>query len=517
MTDVLSSKELTNAAPKSFSIPAGAVKIEGFENFTQSPAHNAMLGVGQGREYLVVGAGTAPNAMNYDVMSVAYYPTLADVYRRAQAHYRWDKTHFVALPASWNAWAYFEAYVGPFMRSPWAQSAVFLKNLDRWIESFPVPSKKVPGLVAYFQDTDKRARDIQTPIKPGKYLKKFFGDILDEDEIQTLAMEWSNQYSPRKLNVTQDADEIERVYRGKYNGSCMYFKHGEHNGDQHPARVYAGPDLGIAYIGDTDSADARCLVWPSKKLYYPKFYGDYFRMESSLINAGYTAGEEEDFEGARLQRIPYGGGFILPYLDTHENVTDTGSYLVLDDDGEIGARNTNGLSDPVARCGHCEEITDRDELVYSRSADLSICESCRDRSYFYCEEMDDYYHDDDGVHVEGGRVVSEQGVRSMANRDEVFWCEETERYYLSRAYDHTVLTDGRTVELSVAETNGYFCAFSDQFSLDHESKQELSDGRYVDMDMVSNQIELDAWCDSNGVTLVGALKDDNQIELDLAA
>jgi hypothetical protein len=466
----------------------------------------------------VIGTKGQGYGLSYDVLSRYYYPTMREVQERLTLSYGWKSVHIVALPASATSpWQYYETYISPFVNGPWGFLPVFMDNLERWIESYPVPSKKVPGLVAYFQDADKRARDIQTPIKPGKYLKKFFGDILSEEEIQDLAMAWSNKYSPRKLNVTQDADEIERIYRGKYNGSCMHFANGTFEGDQHPARVYAGPDLAIAYIGDIDSVDARCLVWPSKKVFFPKFYGDYYRMESSLISAGWREGDEDDFRGARIQRLPYSGGFILPYLDTHEYVRDNGTYLVLDDNGDIGARNTNGLSDEQSRCDDCEDATDSDDLTYIAPLDRSVCSCCRDNGYFYCDEMDEYYRDEDGVSVEGMGTYSQRGVDRMVNRDTVFYCDETEEYYSASSYDHTELTDGRTVELSVAERKGYFCAFSDQYSLDHDTKQELSDGRYVDLDMVSNSAELDAWCDREGVTLVGPLKDDNQIEFDLAA
>lgn len=517
MTDTVATKE-SSAAAVAKAVPATsvAVKIEGFDNASRSPIQDGFVEPFKAADFLVV--GQARSSFTYDVLHSFSFSTAEAVVDYLQrAGYR--SKHIVSLPAEkgYSPWSYFEKYVLPFMHCPWNGNSIFSDNLDRWIESFPIPSKKVPGLVAYFQDADKRARDIQTPIKPGKYLKKFFGDLLSEETIQALALEWTNAYSPRTLNVTQDADEIERIYRGKYNGSCMHFRHGDHSGDEHPARVYAGPDLGIAYIGDIDSADGRCLVWPDKKIYFGKFYGDYHRLEASLIAAGYSEGEEEEFSGARLQRIPYGSSFVLPYIDTHESVRDNGTWLILDNDGDIGARNTNGLSDELSHCDDCEETTDSDDLTYIGSLDRSVCSCCRAENYFYCDEMHDYYRDEDGVEVEGMGTYSQRGVDRMVDRETVFFCEETEEYYSASSYDHTVLTDGRTVALHIAEERGYFCAFSDQYSLDHGTKQEISDGRYVDLDMVSNTAELDAWCDGEGVTLVGAIKDENQIELALAA
>lgn len=506
-------------------IPTNAwvVKIDGLPHVTRSAPHEALeypfdAAVG-GRSYIVVavrGLGGRADTLCLDVeaLSTTWNPTPEGLWNDRVRVYGWKKAHIVSAPPS--DWTTAHAYLHRFISSPWANKPVFLENIERWIESFPVPSLSVPGLVAYFQDANKRARDIQTPIKPGKYLKKFFGDILSEAEIHEMAMEWSNEYAARELFVTQDADEIERVYRGKYNGSCMHFGSGCYAGDEHPARVYAGPDLGIAYIGDTDSVDGRCLIWPSKKLYFPKFYGDSHRMEAALVAKGWKAGDEGDFEGARLQRLPYGDGFILPYLDTAEAVRDNGQWLIIDDGGNIGARNTNGLSDGIEICDDCEEQCD--DRTYIGSVDRCVCEYCRDSNYFYCDEMDDYYPDDQRVEVEGYSYdyLSQSGVERAVSRGVLFFCDLSETYYSSNNYEQVELTDGSTAEASRAERDGYFCEYSEQWSVDEDTKQELSDGTFIDSGMISGSY-LDAWLEERGVTLAGAIPSEDQIEMDLAA
>lgn len=524
MTDAVVAKSAEQVNERK-AIPAntGVVAIDGLPQVTRTAPHDGLsfpFDTVTNREFLMVYVREhydGSRTVGYDVAGNVYNQSPEHLWDRYQ-HHGWRQLHIVSdAPALPGGWPHFSNYFSPFLESPWARKEVFINNLERWIESFPVPSKKVPGLVAYFQDTDKRARDIQTPIKPGKYLKKFFGDLLSEEEIHEMALEWSNQYAARKLNVTQDADEIERIYRGKYNGSCMHFGSGGFAGPEHPARVYAGPDLGIAFIGDMDNADGRCLVWPSKKMFYPKFYGDSHRMEAALIAAGWRAGDEDDFDGARLQRIPYSGGFVLPYLDTSDNVTDDGKWLVVDQRGDIGARNTNGLSDEVEVCDDCEDACD--DRTYIGSVDRHVCEHCRDSNYFYCDEMDDYYPDDERVpvHSDTHYALSQRGADYGVNRGRLFFCELSDAYYSCRDYEQVELTDGRTAEAGKAELNGYFCEFSEQWSVDFDARQELSDGRYIDMDMVGSPSELDAWLEGEGVTLVGAIKDDNQIELDLAA
>ncbi len=59
--------------------------------------------------------------------------------------------------------------------SPW-----FFNNFRRWAEMLPAPSETLPGRLAYYQSVEKRVRDIRTPIKPGKWLQKVFGDILTQ-------------------------------------------------------------------------------------------------------------------------------------------------------------------------------------------------------------------------------------------------------------------------------------------------------------------------------------------------
>lgn len=137
--------------------------------------------------------------------------------------------------------------------SPWETEGWWRLNQHIWQEHAPVGSEKHPGLLSYYQDPIKRVADIRTPIKPGRYLKKYFSHLLSEQEIRQCAIKWEEAFSPRELKVTQDADEIESVYEHGPS-SCMAGGDGNFSGYCHPSRVYAGPDLGIAYIGPKDAA-----------------------------------------------------------------------------------------------------------------------------------------------------------------------------------------------------------------------------------------------------------------------
>jgi hypothetical protein len=431
--------------------------------------------------------------------------------------------HVMLLPQSvaYDPWGYDGRELMGFFRSPWGRMPWARAHVLRWVEHLPAPSETVPGLLSYYQSPEKRARNIRTPIKPGKYLKKFFADVLSEEQIHELALMWSNAYSLRKLNVTQDADEIEQVYRGAYNGSCMHFGNGEFSGPEHPARVYAGPDLGIAYIGDAEKADARCLVWPEKKIFYPKWYGDGPRLEAALLADGWKAADEDAFQGARLRRIPvdeYEERFVAPYVDVSERLRDDGEYLIIDHHGGIDTRFTNGLSAPVLRCDDCGAGTDVDDS-YATYDGRVICSCCIRDDYFRCDSADAYYPNEQRAPTPEGEdySYSTDAMERMVASDRWFYCDVTETNYPARLHEAVRLTDYRTCELSYAEANGYFCAAADAWSLNVDGRLTLSDDREVDRDGFPSLTALREWLESEGVTATGADHAPDQLTLELAA
>lgn len=424
--------------------------------------------------------------------------------------------HVCRIPEGMSPYDYRMKEIDPVLNdNPWLAYDWFRDNALRWVEHLPRPSEKIEGLLAYFQTPEKRARDIRTPIKPGKYLRKFFSDVLTEEQIHEHALEWTNRFALRELHVTQDSDEIERVYKGAYLGSCMHFGNDNYAGDEHPARVYGGNmDLGIAYIGDTDSPEARCLVWPSKKIYFPKWYGDGPRLEASLKAAGYEAGDESDFDGARLVRIPYGSGFVVPYSDTHSEADDRGTHLVLAC-GDVDLRNTSGVSFEARRCEDCGECVSEDEITFVGPYEgRGVCPSCRDDDYFFCEGDETYHSDADRAPTPDGYAVS---LHHVCRSSDWFFCEHTECYYPYNGYSEVSLVEGGYCVESYAEQHGFYCSYSEEWSLETDEKLELSDGRYVSNDSFSNRAELEDWLEREDVTLAGTDEHPDQIELPVAA
>ncbi|WP_062227633.1 hypothetical protein [Aureimonas frigidaquae] len=333
------------------------------------------------------------------------------------------------------------------LTTPWAEHQFFMHNYDRWVLHMPTLSVKHPGLVSYYQSEEKRGRNIRTPIKPGRYLKKFFGELLDEETIQSLAIEWETWATPPELNVTQDADEIETVYRDGPH-SCMAYSASHFEGCCHPARVYAGPDLAIAYIGPKNDAAGRVVVWPEKKI-YSTIYGDIHRTKAALHAAGYKEIENnEEFDGARIRSIYDSrlGCYVVPYLDTHDYAEDAGQYLVLDDSGGIHCRWTNGTNvedpEPSSDCDECGDNTPDSNLSYVRDHG-EFCPHCVETYTFLCDETFNRHHTD-----ERNEGPQEQEYGPDAN---TFYCDATDTFYLAstrhphrRTYSSVAMSNGET-------------------------------------------------------------------------
>lgn len=327
----------------------------------------------------------------------------------------WDPSRNIdryKVPAKGTEWRIREYYAGEDYPAVW--------TAERWYREseyaalhYPRRSHEKPDMVAFTPSEEWGRDDRQKRISPGRYLSRFFGDVLSSEEIQEWALKHDQKYAPRDLKLAETAEEIERVYvdgpRSCMAGDCFAT-------EVHPTTVYAAGDLALAYIENGDGEpSARCLVWPEEKI-RSRIYGDRERLEEALDRAGYENGS---LAGARIRKVrdSYRGTYILPYIDGARAVRDDGDYFVIDPAGGICAESTHGF----AFAGHCascgEGINRREDLIehdgrlycdYCADMYLLLCEECyeyTDRDWaretpdgeYYCTECyDEYVHHCDG-------------------------------------------------------------------------------------------------------------------------
>ena len=327
---------------------------------------------------------------------------------------------FSSLSGGWRKIDY-----GTWQKPVFANEQWFVDSKYYWLHCCHV-STDDPMMLAYTQSGDKAVRDIQTRVRPGRYLQQFFSDVLSEKDIRYWAERQQALADNSDLHFVPntDPDGWEWVYEHASGfTSCMQYNHptsrylasGLH-GDNHPVRVYCHPknDLALAYLGDKQHSDsgrvyARAIVNQDTKTWV-RLYGD-SRIEHALTAKGYSG--DGDLSGQRLRCIdnPVGTGYLMPYLDgdttrvsqRYDRITGE-DYFLVDEDGEYDAQNSNGImeGEPQATCPCCGGSCDEDDMTYVEDRGESICNNCLNDLYTYAygRQWRDYYPNDDVIYCE---------------------------------------------------------------------------------------------------------------------
>jgi hypothetical protein len=278
---------------------------------------------------------------------------------------------------------------GTYMPLPWRDELWFMANATD--DHYAHVSKDRNGMVAYTADAEKGSQDIQTRIKPGRYLKRFFGDVLTDEQIRELARTFSGKFEDNVLCLATTPDEIEEVYTTGPR-SCMKAQASEYASSPiHPTRVYGAGDLAIAFMRRAAQITARSLVWPAKKVHC-RIYGDEDRFRPLLTEADYTE-KWSGFVGARLLRIAapkHKGYLVIPCIDAEVGLRDKGDHLLMvgaGDGGNLSTRSTGGISGiswPLNTCDACGSGCDEEAAVYIEYREEYWCERCVDNYTFTC-------------------------------------------------------------------------------------------------------------------------------------
>ena len=333
---------------------------------------------------------------------------------------------------------------GPYKAVPWV--ATLAPIADHFVHL----SLEHEGFVSFTETPAKGEADIQTPMKPARYLKRFYPDLADH-----VARDLASALEKRvEVKFAVTADDIENIYLTGP-GSCMSKVQSDFEGHCHPVRVYGDSDLQLAYI--TDSAGqpiARTLVWPEQKR-FSRIYGHEALLRQQLERDGYTQGS---LAGARIRRIDEDTGrVVMPYID------NAGSFGVVDDNwliigGPLCATMTDGIAHLIAMraCARCEDDVSADDMILVD--DERWCEHCADHHSFASDLTGDRFSEDAEREVVVDRRKHTCIYASWAEheRDEdAFFCDATGEWYAQSSFHPVSRDDGEVwVDWYAAEHGG---------------------------------------------------------------
>lgn len=281
------------------------------------------------------------------------------------------------------------------------------------VMQWPHIAESNPNRLAYTRDTAAGKADRQTLTSVGKFIKRHWSKVPDHvlRDAQTV-------YHPDTLEIGQG---IEFLIQGVELGprSCMQsgYKSIPFNSDDlftlkewvkdpdneepdwydHPYSVYCesfGWKMAIRKSSE-GVINGRCLILDDgTNMCYVRSYARGERdddtsqtdhvIEAWLNDKGY---EKLDCwpAGAKVEAVPMGGQFLLPYIDgscaTERalNLSSCRSFFYRDDSGEYICRNTDGSADyepasALVECSDCEELVDEDTVF--RFDNRCVCNEC---------------------------------------------------------------------------------------------------------------------------------------------
>lgn len=294
------------------------------------------------------------------------------------------------------------------------------------------------GMIAFTENAQKGAADVQKRMKPGKFIRQYFGELLNERHgenranaiIADMAAQFGNAVKEEDLLYASTPEEIEWVYTHGPS-SCMAHGVGDYDTRDwgHPTRIFGAGDLKVAYIKRNGRVTARALIWPEKKV-MTRIYGDATRIEPLLKREGYKFGGAHCLDGAKLVKQKHGtrfeNGYAVPYVDGQSWARDDGDHLVIDNaKGVIYLLNTCGSAEGGTKCAICDRLWRSGEMMNYRNSPntrpVRACNKCWEKNTWECALTGDRYGKD---------------YPKVRMADGTFWAEGTFRHHgFTCAYD----------------------------------------------------------------------------------
>lgn len=313
--------------------------------------------------------------------------------------------------------------------------------------------------IAFTESPVKGDMDIQLAMAVSSYLGRYFPN-LPGDEISRIA----GQFGVEKyqMKISMKPDDFERIYSGQNvrsessgHESCMKYDKDHFGTAVHPARVFGGGDLAIAWIEDPDQPFlhvlARANIWPEQKTYiriYSRAESFKVKLEAQLRAQGYK--RADNFDGAKLLRIVHATEhgrelLVVPYSDgNHHTATDTGEHLVIARRGDVDLSTTEGKAwsnRPVPmRCEKTgfEMMSNQAVMVNTRRGTQQWCAEAVNQFAYVCPCAGGRWSTADyppvSVVVDIGNGVTEQWCPAQAETYS-FLCQKTNLVYSRGNYN----------------------------------------------------------------------------------
>lgn len=253
--------------------------------------------------------------------------------------------------------------------------------------------------ISYFKDFKDWKRGKRTTTKFRKFLLKV-NPILTQKQLDYLYTFFEDRYKECTYTFFQDKN-FESVYREKpapytssfnyscINGSCMGYSKNDDFKGFHPVNVYDNSDWDIVYCRDEKGRlSARTLVYLPKNLYvniYSCNQKSGNALAKHLEDLGFECSNlDEDYYGAKLNKIEYRNRYIMPYLDICQDLRDCGEYFEMCKSrySEACGNNQSGfLGYEIFHCQCCGDSMQEDDIIYVDyecycSSCAKVCDSC---------------------------------------------------------------------------------------------------------------------------------------------
>lgn len=280
------------------------------------------------------------------------------------------------------------------------------------------------GKIAYTENATKGDNDVQSVMKPGKYIRRVMKESnVSDQELKDMVAEMQSA-SRVDIMTTRDPEEAKWVYM---NGPDSCMTHGEDRFNEtfdeddvwrHPMEALFFEDgsgeVELVYAMANNGRPAARVLTNAEINTYPIVYGaDWMPaakaiLEEWLNNEGYKQ-TPDALQGLKIPMIELNtsGKVLCPYIDSNNLGVDPGiSAGTMTIGGEYEADYDDGFIDLHSNrlaCHECGDRYDDDDMVFVESVDEHVCDTCLEDNFVEALDEDgsvDLHRDIDCEHLD---------------------------------------------------------------------------------------------------------------------